>query len=430
MFSVLCWSKTKGKASVMLGVFQRWRRKRSSNVSQRGRGPVRFRGHIEQLESRTVLSASLGTADAPLPSYNPSSYDAPSFVSQQNRSDYSSYGLVGPRSDLALGSENLSGSSSSFEGSHARKSSSLDHRESSFQSSAFQGTSSSLVTIVRLYVIAERVPETSTELPRTVAATAAPASTAVDAAASPALSPEVIQVITPRLSAGVGLLVDASMLTVETAREQQSLSTENSLATGDLELLLSSNIGSSQKAEPSELESSAVDGEESKEIRFSLFDNQSDPLDALQDEREAVDELLSSLSDIPARPGESFENSQPAEKSKGLVAAREQAALPKDRSNPRTQEDSSKGGMVLLQTEGDPNQHARDLIAIVTNQGDIEATWQPGIELSVGTYMKVEIGGGPRPVDRPDSVPASHPPTPAANASARNEQAVNPQPST
>lgn len=430
MFSVLCWSKTKDKASVMLGVFQRWRRNRSSDVSQRGSGPVRFRGHIEELESRTVLSASLGTADAPLPSYNPSSYDAPSFVSQQNRSDYSSYGLVAPRSDLALGSENLSGSSSSFEGNHARESSSPDHRESSFQSSAFQGASSSLVTIVKLYVIAERVPETSAELPRTVAATAAPASTAVAAATSPALSSEVIQAITPQLSAGVGLLVDASMLTVESASEEQSLSTENSLATGDLELLLSSSTGASQKAEPSELESSAVDWEESKKIRLSLFDDRSDPLDALQGEREAVGELLSSLSEIPARQGKSFENSQPAEKSRRSATGREQAALPKDRSNPRRQEDFSKGGMVLLQTEGDPNQHARDLIAVVTSQGDVEATWQPVIELSVGTYLKVEIGGGPQPVDRPDSVPASQTPTPTANASARNEQAVNPQPST
>jgi hypothetical protein len=358
-----------------------------------------FRGQFEQLESRTVLSASIGTP--------PVHFDAPPI------------GVI--ESVYANGSVAMRRDSAAPIAWAASLNEPYGHRQSTLASPpplagplvglAWGQTFVLRVIVIHIPLVNSSVdnlesPHSSlgaNEFKPPVAATSPaaggmqnqPASKPTQFAQAPADStpPLAVRLTTPQIPTDE-VQVDAAVRTSSGVRDtvfrQYSSNT----------LLLASGLrefgGTGTRRLDDEL-ATAVDRDKSDFVNLddaSPFDDFANSLDALQREREAVDAVLSELHDLDLRLEERTLDAAPPDEPPYSATESDNIHEQQTRVEkaPNLSSTDAAGGMVLLEVLGDANLCDFDLTNVLT--GDLErGSMAPlGIEVSVGIYQAFDVG--------------------------------------
>jgi hypothetical protein len=135
-------------------------------------------------------------------------------------------------------------------------------------------------------------------------------------------------------------------------------------------------------------------------------------LDALQHERDAVDAVLAELHDLAFDDDQPVQDTSPtAERQHADVVRDAEQNYPpvKTQAVPAPQFNQAEGGMVLLEPSGDANSSAYDLAAVyLKGMNDNQAVPQ-GVEASVGMYQALDVGASEsRPTSR-ENLPIAQP---------------------
>jgi hypothetical protein len=148
----------------------------------------------------------------------------------------------------------------------------------------------------------------------------------------------------------------------------------------------------------------------------SVLDGNEVSLEVLENEREALDAVFSRLSDLEVRQVKFDEDAgqqhQPWKTETQHHDLRDQIKPPDATSMVATRHDIAEGGMVLLEPTGGSNLSAFDLIEVIagTNQNAIDLPL--GVEAAIGMYQAFDVGVAAEP--RPNVSEAAPIPAPAA----------------
>lgn len=145
-------------------------------------------------------------------------------------------------------------------------------------------------------------------------------------------------------------------------------------------------------------------------------------LDALQRERAAIDEVLAGLHDVKLQPTtshpedvtgnhENFSTTSDQAEQNDFNTAYQTQAPPRVEAN---------GGMVLLQPSGDANSNAYDLATAYLAGVDNPVAAPLGVEATVGMYQAIDFGTSPSRPTTSENVPLAQPNVARPSVSAEN----------
>jgi hypothetical protein len=133
-------------------------------------------------------------------------------------------------------------------------------------------------------------------------------------------------------------------------------------------------------------------------------------LDALQRERSAIDAVLAGLHEVKLRTDTQSPETPAVHQSSGAITesdSREHRA--NERVIPAKPVDQADGGMVLLEPSGDANSSAYDLTAVYLRGLNGNRAVPLGVEASIGMYQAIDIGTSElRPTSR-ENLPIAQP---------------------
>lgn len=163
------------------------------------------------------------------------------------------------------------------------------------------------------------------------------------------------------------------------------------------------------------------DGGDSKS--GTIADNLAESLDALQRERAAVDAVLTELHDIDltdadAQAASAAHLTTNAE----MRELAERFFLPQSSVPAQSTDDASAGGMVLLAATGDANSSAYELIAPPADKAAGNSIAALASEAPVGLYQAVDIGARPGQMSAAENISIAAPPA-KVHTSAATENA-------
>jgi hypothetical protein len=238
------------------------------------------------------------------------------------------------------------------------------------------------------------------------------------------------------LGSHAGLLASLSNLTDSEPSTSASVRSRNpvSLIESDASLLLATRIGDLNDSDNDRIPDESWAKSEREEgvfvgLQELTLDGGTVSLDVLRQEREALDAVFSELSNVPDSPRKStdaaanhFSNSKAILRNESY----EKFLRGNTADVPPVRRDIDQGGMVLLEPSGDANLSAYDLIETVATSflGTNEA--RPlRVEVSVGMYQALDVGAyevqtnvNQGAVSTPST--ASRPSAAAENASGKN----------
>jgi hypothetical protein len=220
--------------------------------------------------------------------------------------------------------------------------------------------------------------------------------------------------------------------------DSSSVGTSSSLKTYDAvfgdyssdSLLLAANVDSKHASSMDDELDDAFDSQDKPLLVAPADESLADQtvaesLDALQRERAAIDEVLADLHDVKLRPTTARQDDATGdhENTSTVAGQSEQNQFNTAYQTQAPPRHESNGGMVLLQPNGDANSNAYDLATAYLAGVDNPVAAPLGVEATVGMYQAIDFGTGQSRPATSENVPLAQPNVARPSVSAENAPA-------